>query len=112
VNPMEKFLQTNANIHHAQMDDETYGARWLSALETLAKSNHAQIQDPTLQQEIIYMAHFMRIMSDSDQNRFLQYCEKLLPMDCILELLDKNPILQYSYRGESGPIRSYINIML
>jgi hypothetical protein len=109
---MEKFLHTNANNHHAHLDDETYGARWLSALETLARNSQSQILDPTLQQEIIYMAHFMRIMPDEDQNRFLQYCEKLLPMDCILEMLDKNPVLQYNYRGESGPIRSYINIML
>lgn len=112
MTPIDQFMKSCSEQHlHAALDDLSYGLEWLSALGTLAKNSTGQIDNRTLQEEIIYMSSFTRIMAIPDQNRYMEYCEKLLPLDCILEILDKNPALRYSYDSTNTLVRSYISLM-
>lgn len=112
MTPVEYFLKScREQDQYAGQDDLTFGLKWLEALETLAGQTQTILQETTLQEEIIYMGCFTRLMDNKDQNRYLACCEKLLPVDCILEILDKNPSLKYGYKQESGLIRSYLNLM-
>lgn len=113
MTPIEQFMKSCSEQHlHAGLDDLSYGIEWLSALEKLANNATGQIDNRTLQEEIIYMSSFTRIMSLPDQQRYMEYCEKLLPLDCILEILDKNPALKYNYNGTNSLVRSYLSIMI
>lgn len=109
---IDKFTQCCQDMgHYAGMEEIPYGQKWLKILYDLYRECEEKILLATIQETIIHIGQFMKMMNWPDQECYLRYCEKLLPVDCLLEIMDKYPILHGSYQGNNKTIKTYLSIM-
>lgn len=112
MDPIKQFIDACAQMALlAGLDNITYGHHWLQAIYDLYQTSNQMIQQANIQETIIQVGQYMKIMAWPEQETYLRYCEKLLPIDCLLEILDKYPILQGSYQGNNQAVRSYLTIL-